>query len=160
MKYPVTPAIRFLKKQGIPFERHLYAYRERGGTKVSARQLNVPESSVVKTLIFKDQTGKPLIVLMTGDKQVSTKALARRLGVKQVVPCDPGEAEKHSGYKVGGTSPFGVRKNMPVYLEKCVLDLNTLYINGGKRGFLVSLTPNDLIKLLNPTVVEVGISHA
>jgi Cys-tRNA(Pro) deacylase len=157
MKFPVTPAIRVLKSAGIQYSTHLYTYKERGGTGASAEALNVSESIVIKTLIFKDDQGHPMVILMPGDREVSTKALARLLGVKFVAPCVPGEAQKFSGYQVGGTSPFGLRKSMPVYMEKAVSELETLYINGGKRGFLVSMAPGVLLDLLHPVLVEVGI---
>lgn len=158
MKIPVTPAIRMLKSAGIPYSTHFYTYKERGGTSTSAEALNISESIVVKTLIFKDDRGRPMVILMPGDREVSTKALARFLGVKSVVPCVPGEAQKFSGYQVGGTSPFGLRKSMPVYMEKAISELETLYINGGKRGFLVAISPGDLLALLHPIMVEVGIA--
>ena len=157
MKFPVTPAIRQLRQAKIDFEQHLYAYEEKGGTAVSSRELGVPEAQVVKTLVMEDDKKKPLIVLMDGVHEVSTKNLARQIGVKTITPCKPDVAQKHSGYQVGGTSPFGVRKQMKVYLEKNILDHERIYINGGKRGFLVSLNPQDLVRVLNPVVVEVGI---
>ena len=157
MKFPVTPAIRQLRQAKIDFEQHLYAYEEKGGTAVSSRELGVPEAQVVKTLVMEDDKKKPLIVLMDGVHEVSTKNLARQIGIKTITPCKPDVAQKHSGYQVGGTSPFGVRKQMKVYLEKNILDHERIYINGGKRGFLVSLNPQDLVRVLNPVVVEVGI---
>lgn len=157
MKYPVTPAIRILRQQKVSFEPHLYRYEEQGGTSASSQALGVPETEIVKTLIMEDDSGKPLIVLMTGDRQVSTKELARTLGVKAIKPCQPKIAQKHSGYMVGGTSPFGTRARMPVYVEKCILALPRIFINGGKRGFLVEIDPQDLQKVLQPTLVQVGI---
>jgi len=156
MKTPKTPAIRQIEQAGIEFQTHTYAYEERGGTATSARELDVPESSVIKTLVFKDSDNRPFVVLMTGDLQVSAKEMARILGVKGVKPCSPQEAQKHSGYQVGGTSPFGLKKKLPVYMEKAIEDLPLLYINGGKRGFLVSLTPVDLKRVIQPVIVEVG----
>lgn len=156
MKTPKTPAIRQIEQAGIEFQTHTYAYEERGGTATSARELDVPESSVIKTLVFKDSDNRPFVVLMTGDLQVSAKEMARILGVKGVKPCSPQEAQKHSGYQVGGTSPFGLKKKLPVYMEKAIEDLPLLYINGGKRGFLVSLTPADLKRVIQPVIVEVG----
>jgi len=157
VKSPVTAAIRVLRQAGIAFGEHPYNYEDKGGTAVSARELGVPEHSVIKTLIMEDETKAPLVVLMHGDQQVSTKELARQVGVKAVAPCAPDTAQRHSGYLVGGTSPFGTRKQMPVYLEEGILQLPKIYINGGSRGFLVSLTPADLVRVLKPTLVKVGI---
>ena len=142
--YPVTPAVRALREKNIHFEPHLYDYKERGGTAHSAAEFGVPEHMVIKTLVMETESRQPLIVLMHGDCEVSTKELARLIGVKSVAPCDPSTAQKHTGYMVGGTSPFGTRKPMPVYAEKTIFDLQRIFINGGKRGFLVSITPNDL----------------
>lgn len=157
VKSPVTAAIRMLRQAGVSFGEHPYTYEEKGGTAVSARELGVPEHSVVKTLIMEDETKAPLVVLMHGDKQVSTKELARQIGAKSVTPCAPDTAQRHSGYLVGGTSPFGTRKPMPVYLEEGILALPLIYINGGSRGFLVSLAPAELVRVLKPTVVQVAI---
>ncbi len=156
-KTPVTPAIRELRAAGVTFSEHLYGYEEKGGTAVSARELGVDEHAVVKTLIMEDERKNPLVVLMHGDCQVSTKELARVIGVKLVAPCSPDTANRHSGYLVGGTSPFGLRKAMPVYLEESILQLDTIYLNGGKRGFLVGIAPADVVRLLDPVVVRVGI---
>ncbi len=156
-KLPVTAAIRVLRQHKVPFTGHLYAYEEKGGTAVSARELGVSEHQVIKTLIMEDDTGAPLVVLMHGDMQVSTKELARHLGVKAVTPCIPDTANRHSGYLVGGTSPFGTRRTMPVYVEKTILELDRIYINGGKRGFLVELEPRFLPDLLQAQPVTVGI---
>src|SRR5690348_1845702 len=145
---PATPAIHFLRKHVVDFGEHLYRYEERGGTAVSSRELGVDEHVVIKTLVMEDERKQPLIVLMHGDREVSTKNLARQIGAKAVSPCAPDVAQKHSGYLVGGTSPFGTRKKMPVYLERSIADLDRIYINGGARGFLVSLTPADLIRAL------------
>ena len=153
---PETPATKFLKAHRIPFSNHLYAYEEHGGTKVSARELNVDEHAVVKTLVFEDENAKPLIVLMHGDCKVSARELARQIGCKKVEPCKPEVANRHTGYLVGGTSPFGTRKQMPVCLEKTILDLPLIYINGGRRGYLVGVHPHDLLRTLNPTLVEVA----
>jgi Cys-tRNA(Pro) deacylase len=136
-----TPATQFLRRHGIVFGEHPYPYEEHGGTRVSARELGVAEHSVVKTLVMQDEAAKPLIVLMHGDRKVSTKNLARQIGCKSVEPCQPDVAQRHSGYLVGGTSPFGLKKAMPVYVEHSILALDLLYINGGRRGYLVSLTP-------------------
>ncbi len=156
-KTPVTPAVRTLRAAKIPFTDHLYAYEEKGGTAVSARELGVDEHCIIKTLIMEDDGKQPLIVLMHGDRQVSTKELARILGVKAVTPCTPETANRHSGYLVGGTSPFGTRKTMPVYMEETILELSRIYVNGGKRGYLVGLDPRDLLRVLQPILVRVGI---
>ena len=155
---PVTPAVRALRTAGVPFTEHVYRYEEHGGTRVSARELGVDEHAVVKTLVMEDDTLAPLIVLMHGDLEVSTKQLARAIGRKHVEPCKPDAANRHSGYLVGGTSPFGTRKAMPVYIERTILGLPRIYINGGARGFLVGIAPADLVRVLEPTPVEVGIS--
>jgi len=154
---PVTPAIRALRASGVPFEEHIYAYEEHGGTRVSARELGVTEHAVIKTLIFEDDSARPLVVLMHGDLQVSTKELARVLGRKRIAPCTPDAAHKHTGYLVGGTSPFGTLKKLPIYAEETIFALDRLYINGGKRGFLVALAPADLHHVLAPVLVHVGI---
>lgn len=157
-KTPVTPAVRMLRAAGVSFTEHPYAYEEKGGTAVSARELGVDEHSVVKTLIMEDERKNPLIVLMHGDRQVSTKELARVAGVKSIAPSAPETALKHTGYLVGGTSPFGTRKHMPVYMEETIPELPRIYINGGKRGFLVGLDPRDVVRLLKPVLVRVGIA--
>lgn len=156
-KTPVTPAVRMLRASKVTFSDHPYAYEEKGGTAVSARELGVNEHNVIKTLVMEDEGKNPLIILMHGDLQVSTKELARAMGVKQVSPCTPETAQKHSGYVVGGTSPFGTRREMPVYLEKSIAGLDRIYINGGKRGYLVGMAPAELIRVLQPTMVTVGI---
>ena len=153
--YPVTPAVRVLREQRIAFEPHLYDYKLHGGTKHSAEELMVDEHAVIKTLVMETDSRGPLIVLMHGDCEVSTKSLARTLGVKTVSPCDPAIAQKHTGYQVGGTSPFGTRKPLTVYAEKTIFDLPMIYINGGKRGFLVAIHPNDLRRAL--TISEVNV---
>ena len=150
---PETPATKFLKANKVPYSNHLYAYEEHGGTKVSARELNVDEHAVVKTLIFEDEQAKPLIVLMHGDCKVSTKELARQVGCKKIEPCKPEVANRHTGFLVGGTSPFGTKKKMPVYIEKSILDLPLIYINGGKRGYLVGVHPHDIVRTLSPVAV-------
>jgi Cys-tRNA(Pro) deacylase len=157
-KAPVTPAVRVLRDHRVAFTDHLYAYEEHGGTAVSARELGVEEHAVVKTLVMEDDKKKPLVVLMHGDLQVSTKELARVIGAKAIVPCNPDVAQRHSGYMVGGTSPFGTRKPMPVYMERSILDLDRIWINGGKRGYLVGVDPRDVVGILTPTLVEVGIA--
>jgi len=155
-KTPVTPAVRQLRAAGVAFTDHPYEYEEKGGTAVSARELGVDEHSVVKTLVMEDDAKRPLVVLMHGDRQVSTKELARVLGVKTIQPCNPETANRHSGYVVGGTSPFGMRKSMPMYMERSIADLPRIYINGGKRGYLVGLAPADVIAVLKPTLVSVA----
>jgi Cys-tRNA(Pro) deacylase len=156
-KTPSTPAVRLLREKGVAFTEHPYRYEEKGGTRVSARELGVDEHAVVKTLVMEDDTGAPLVVLMHGDREVSTKALARQLGKKSVEICKPEVANRHSGYQVGGTSPFGTRKAMPVCLERSILDLPRIYVNGGSRGFLVGMAPGDVVKVLAPTLVDVAI---
>jgi Cys-tRNA(Pro) deacylase len=149
-----TPATQFLRQRGVAFTEHVYDYVDHGGTAESSRQLGVPEHEVIKTLVMQDDKAQPLIVLMHGDKQVSTKNLARAVGVKSVEPCKPEVAQRHSGYLVGGTSPFGTRKAMPVYVEASVLELPRICINGGRRGFLVGIEPRWLVELLNATAVN------
>ena len=149
-----TPATQFLRQAGINFTEHPYDYVEHGGTAESARQLGVPEHEVVKTLVMQDERAAPLIVLMHGDRQVSTKNLARAIGAKSVEPCKPEVAQRHSGYLVGGTSPFGLRKPIPVYVEASVLGLPRVLINGGRRGFLVGIDPAVLASALGATAVQ------
>jgi Cys-tRNA(Pro) deacylase len=156
-KAPVTQAIRVLREHQVDFSEHLYKYEEHGGTAVSARELGVDEHCVIKTLIMEDEQRKPLIVLMHGDKEVSTRNLARQIGAKHVEPCDPKTADKHSGYQVGGTSPFGTRHAMPIYMESSISALPRIFINGGKRGFLVGMTPEALQRVLQPIGVEVAV---
>jgi len=153
-----TPATAFLKKEGVAYTEHVYEYVEHGGTRVSAAALGVDEHAVVKTLVMEDEAKRPLIVLMHGDREVSTKNLARQIGVKRVEPCGPEVAQRHSGYQVGGTSPFGTRKALPIYVEKTILELPKIYINGGRRGFLVGIDPNALARVLKATLVEVGLT--
>ncbi len=152
-----TPAIHLLRLHKVPFTEHLYRYEERGGTAVSSRELGVDEHLVIKTLVMEDEQKQPLIVLMHGDRDVSTKNLARQIGCKTVAPCDPEVAQKHTGYLVGGTSPFGTRKTMPVYLERSIAALDRIYINGGRRGFLIALAPADLVRALSPMLVDAAI---
>ena len=149
-----TPATQLLRRHGVSFTEHVYDYVEHGGTAESARQLGVAEAEVVKTLVMQDEHARPLIVLMHGDKQVSTKNLARQIGVKSVEPCSPDVAQRHSGYQVGGTSPFGLRKALPVYVEASVLALPRICINGGRRGFLVGIAPQVLSELLGAKAVH------
>ncbi len=151
-----TPAIAFLQSHRVAFTPHRYPYEERGGTRVSSQKLGVDEHQVIKTLVMEDETRAPLLVLMHGDRQVSLKALARALEVKKVEPCDPAVAQRHTGYLVGGTSPFGTRKALPVYLEDTIAPLPFILINGGQRGFLVQLSPAELIRVLQPTLVHVA----
>jgi len=155
-RIPVTNAIRVLREHGVAWTDHTYEYEERGGTAVSARELRVPEQVCVKTLIMEDDAKRPMIVLMHGDREVSTKNLARFLAVKSVAPCTPAVADRHSGYQVGGTSPFGTRRAMPVYMERTIAELPRIYVNGGRRGYLVGLAPADLIRVLSPVLVEVA----
>ena len=149
-----TPAVHFLRKHGVAFTEHPYRYEEHGGTRVSSRELGVDEHAVVKTLVMQDEAKRPLLVLMHGDREVSTKQLARQLDCKTVEPCDAAVAQRHTGYAVGGTSPFGTRKPLPVYVERTVLDLERIYINGGRRGLLVSIAPGELIRVLNAVAVD------
>jgi len=155
--YPVTSGVRFLREKDVSFVPHLYSYEEHGGTKLSASALGVPEHEVVKTLVFETDLGKPLLVLMHGDREVSAKELARILGVKRVDPSDAASAQRATGYVFGGTSPFGTRTPLPVYAEKSIFTLSKIYINGGKRGFLVELSPLALKSALQITEVEVAI---
>ncbi|HEX8130030.1 MAG TPA: Cys-tRNA(Pro) deacylase [Pyrinomonadaceae bacterium] len=157
MDYPVTPAVRLLRERKVEFEPHLYTYEERGGTRHSADALGVDEHAIVKTLVMETEARKPLIVLMHGDREVSTKNLARSIGAKSVQPCDPQTAQKHTGYMVGGTSPMGTRTRLPVYAERTIFALPKIYINGGKRGFLVEIEPNVLREILSAEEVEVAI---
>ena len=156
-KIPVTPAVLALKKNRVDFIPRSYRYEEHGGTRVSARELGVPEHEVIKTLVMEDEGGSALIVLMHGDKEVSTKALARILGVKSVRPCDPKTAERHTGYRVGGTSPFGTKKPLPVYMEETIPGLPRILINAGSRGLLAEMPPSELVRVLNPAPVRVAI---
>jgi Cys-tRNA(Pro) deacylase len=152
-----TPATQCLRAAGVVFTEHPYGYVDHGGTAESARQLGVPEHQVVKTLVMQDEKAQPLIVLMHGDRQVSTKNLARDIGCKSVEPCKPEDAQRHSGYLIGGTSPFGTRKAMPVYVQASVLELTRIYINGGRRGFLVGLQPQVLLDVLGARAVHCAI---
>lgn len=154
-----TPAVHALRRHGVSFTEHLYRYEDHGGTRVSARELGVPEYAVVKTLVMEDERRQPLIVLMHGDREVSTKSLARAIGAKTVAPCRPEVAERHTGYMVGGTSPFGTRKPFPVYVERTILDLETIYVNGGRRGFLVAIAPQAFVDVLHATPVDVALNE-
>lgn len=156
-KPPVTLAVRALRAAKVDFTDHLYEYEEKGGTAVSARELGVDEHTVIKTIIMEDEDKNPLVVLMHGDCEISAKELARFTGVKTITPCTPDIANKHTGYLVGGTSPFGTRKLMPVFMEETILELSKVYINGGKRGYLVGLSPRDIQRILQPKLVNVAI---
>ena len=149
-----TPATQALRRAGIPFSEHVYEYLEHGGTAESARQLGVDEHAVVKTLVMQNEKGEPLIVLMHGDRQVSTKNLARAIGTKSIEPCTPEAAERASGYQVGGTSPFGFRKDVPVYVQETILELPRILINGGRRGYLVGIEPPVLVEKLHAKPVQ------
>jgi Cys-tRNA(Pro) deacylase len=149
----------FLKANRVAYTEHEYDYVEHGGTEVSAQSLGVSEHQVVKTLVMQDEDGKPLVVLMHGDRKVSTKNLARQAGAKRVESCKPDAAQRHSGYQVGGTSPFGTRKKLPVYMERSILDLPQIYINGGRRGFLVKLSPWEIVRTLQPVLVDVALQN-
>ena len=153
---PVTSAVRVLRAAGVEYTEHLYDYEEHGGTRVSARELGVDEHSVVKTIVMQDEHKQPLIALMHGDMNVSAKTLGRCIGAKTIEPCDPAVAQRHTGYMVGGTSPFGTRRSMPVFLQQTIVDLPRIYINGGKRGFLVGIAPQVLLDLLAPTCVDIA----
>ncbi|MFZ1909911.1 MAG: aminoacyl-tRNA deacylase [Burkholderiales bacterium] len=153
-----TLATQFLKQHGVAFGEHFYEYVEHGGAERGADELGVPGSEVVKTLVMEDERGAPLLVLMHGDRKVSTKNLARQAGRKRVEPCRPEVAQRHSGYQVGGTSPFGARKSMPVYMERSILDLPRVYLNGGRRGFLLSLAPAEVVRVLAPQLVDVALA--
>jgi Cys-tRNA(Pro) deacylase len=154
-----TPATQFLRKQGVAFTEHPYPYEEHGGTSVSARELGVPEHDVVKTLVMQDEAARPLIVLMHGDCKVSTKNLARAIGCKSVEPCKPEVAQRHSGYQIGGTSPFGTRKLLPVYVEESILALEKIYINGGRRGYLVGIAPQVVLEQLGAKAVHCALAE-
>jgi Cys-tRNA(Pro) deacylase len=156
-KAPVTQAVRVLRTHNIDYSEHLYDYEEKGGTRVSSRELGVEEHTVIKTLVMQDDNKKPLIVLMHGDKEVGTGLLAKQIGAKRVEPCDPKTADKHSGYQVGGTSPFGTKAAMPVYMEASIAELDRIYINGGKRGFLIGIRPADVQAILKPVLVSVAV---
>jgi Cys-tRNA(Pro) deacylase len=152
-----TPADHFLRRHRVWFTEHVYRYEEHGGTRVSARELGVDEHMVIKTLVMENEDREPLIVLMHGDREVSTKRMARQLDRKTIEPCDPSVARRHTGYEVGGTSPFGTRKPIPVFMERSIASLERVYINGGRRGLLVGLAPNDIVRVLGPALVDVAI---
>jgi Cys-tRNA(Pro) deacylase len=152
-----TPATEFLAKRGVYYTEHVYEYVEHGGTEVPSRVLNVPEREVVKTLVMQDEAGRPLVVLMHGDRKVSTKNLARQAGRKSVEPCKPEVAQRHTGYQVGGTSPFGMRKPLPVYMERSITELPAIYINGGRRGLLLRIKSSEALKVLEAVLVDVAL---
>jgi Cys-tRNA(Pro) deacylase len=152
-----TPAIHFLRKHNVSFSEHEYRYQEHGGTRVSARELGIDEHAVVKTLVMEDEAREPLIILMHGDREVSTKQLARQAGRKSIAPCEPAVAQKHTGYMIGGTSPFGTRRFLPVDMERSILDLERAYINGGRRGFLIALAPADIQRVLAAELVDAAL---
>jgi len=154
----MTPAVAFLKAKEIPFTEHTYDYVEHGGTEVPALALKVPEHQIVKTLVMEDEAKKPLVVLMHGDRKVSTKNLARQAGRKSVEPCAPEVAQRHTGYQIGGTSPFGMRKPLPVFVERSIFELPQIYINGGRRGLLVRIRSADLARVLSVSPVDVALS--
>src|SRR4051812_25126083 len=154
---PVTRAVRVLRAAQVSFVAHLYPWQPHGGTRASAEALGVDEHTVIKTLIFETETAAPLCVLMHGDHEVSGKNLARLIGAKTCAPCRPEVADRHSGYQVGGTSPFGLRRAMPVYMQQTILDAPTIYINGGARGFLVAIDPREAQRVLSPRLVEVAV---
>lgn len=157
-KAPLTPALRVLRETGVTYTEHLYRYEENGGTRVSAAALGVPEHAVIKTLVLEDDAGEPLVVLMHGDREVSLKALARQIGRRAVAMCQPDAARRHTGYRVGGTSPFGTRRTLPVFAERSIFALPRVYINGGSRGFLVGLPPAELQRVLSPKLVDVALA--
>jgi Cys-tRNA(Pro) deacylase len=159
MKSTATPATALLAKHGVAFTEHHFEYVEHGGTGHSSEALGVSEHEVVKTLIMENEKAEPLVVLMHGDRKVSTKALARAAGMKRITPCKPETATRHSGYLIGGTSPFGTRKHMPVFLERTVLELPRIYINGGRRGYLLGMDPAELVRVISPVLVEVALEE-
>lgn len=155
--FPITPAVHFLREHRVAFTPRPYRYEEKGGTKVSSRELGVDEHVIIKTLVMETENKEPLIILMHGDRNVSLKSLARTMAVKTVRPCEPEVAHRHTGYQVGGTSPFGMRKELPIFVQSTIADLDQIYINGGGKGFLVSLATNELLRVLRPTLVDVAI---
>lgn len=156
MKSTGTPATKFLAQQGVQFTEHVFEYVEHGGTSATAAALEVPEHEIVKTLVMEVEKGEPLVVLMHGDRTVNTKELARQLEVKRIFACKPEDAMRHSGYLIGGCSPFGLRKPMPVYVERSILDLPKIYINGGRRGYIIRLDSAELLRVLSPVLVDAG----
>ena len=159
MKSSATPATVYLARFGVEYTEHEFEYQEHGGTGHSSSSMGVPEHQVIKTLVMENERGEPLIVLMHGDRKVSTKELARQAGAKRIAPCKPEAATRHSGYLIGGTSPFGTRKAMPIYLERSVLELPRIYINGGRRGYLLGMPPAELTRVISPVLVEVALEE-
>ncbi len=159
MKSSATPATVFLAKAGVQYSEHVFEYVEHGGTEWTSQAMGVPEHAVVKTLVMETEKAEPLLVLMHGDRKVSTKELARAAGVKRIAPCKPEVATRHSGYLIGGTSPFGTRKAMPVYMERTILDLPRIYINGGRRGYLLGMPPAEIVRVLSPVLVTVALEE-
>ncbi len=159
MNKGLSPATAFLARHGVAYTEHEFEYLEHGGTGHSSASMGVPEHQVIKTLVMENERGEPLIVLMHGDRKVSTKELARQAGVKRIAPCKPEVATRHSGYLIGGTSPFGTRKAMPIYLERSILGLERIYINGGRRGYLLGMAPAELTRVLSPSLVEVALEE-
>ena len=155
VKHPVTMAVRALRAAKVEFEPHLYTWEKHGGTKASSEAFGVDEHIVIKTLIFEDEKKQPLCILMHGDREVSAKNLARAIGTKTVAPCSPEVADRHSGYQVGGTSPFGLKRAMPIYMQQTIAELPRIFINGGARGFLVAIDPREAVRVLKPTLVDV-----
>ena len=156
-RHSETPATQFLRQAGVAYSEHFFEYIEKGGTAASSAALGVPEHLVVKTLVMEDESRAPLIVLMHGDRTVSTRNLARQAGRKRIEPCRAQVAQRHSGYQVGGTSPFGTKKTMPVYMQRSILEEERIWINGGRRGFLVSIAPAEIVRTLDPVLVEVAL---
>jgi Cys-tRNA(Pro) deacylase len=156
--FPSTPATRLLRSAGVLFTEHLYRYEAHGGTRIAAQALGVDEHAVVKTLVMEDDRARALIVLMHGDREVSTKQLARQAGRRAVTACHPEAVSRHTGYLVGGTSPFGTRRNLPVFVERSILRLPIIYLNGGSRGFLLAVPPGDVVRLLDATLVDVALA--
>ena len=159
MKTGGTPATEFLASRNVSYTEHLFEYVDHGGTSATSGALGIPEHEVVKTLIMETDKGDPLVVLMHGDRKVSTKELARQAGVKRIFPCKPETAQRHSGYLIGGVSPFGTRKPMPVYAERSILDLARIYINGGRRGYILGMDSAELVRVLSPVLVDVALEE-
>ena len=155
----ITSALRELRKHQVPFTEHEYRYEERGGTRVASRQLEVDEHAIVKTLVMEDEARSPLLVLMHGDREVSTRQLARQTGRKTISPCEPDAAQRYTGYMIGGTSPFGTRRALPVFVERSILELPAIYINGGRRGLLVRIDPAELTRVLGAVAVEAAVAE-
>ncbi len=159
MEAVITSALRELRKHQVPFTEHEYRYEERGGTRVASRQLSLDEHAIVKTLVMEDEARSPLLVLMHGDREVSTRQLARQTGRKTISPCEPDAAQRYTGYMVGGTSPFGTRRALPVFVERSILELPAIYINGGRRGLLVRIDPAELTRVLGAVAVDAAVAE-